>query len=102
MNDELVVMNRALLSKIGQTRWWRYLNTIEPNKYSHILVPDDRNCFELNPGQTGAILLYYYSERKYEGDYHRESNNKIYEAAPTINNPALTVSPVDVHQSSTL
>lgn len=48
-----------------------------------IVIPDDKNCFDLNPGQTSTILLYYYTQRKHEGDYHRDMKNKIHETAPS-------------------
>lgn len=45
--------------------WWRYLHELDLIQSNNIIVADERNCFDLNAGQSGAILLYYYSERKY-------------------------------------
>lgn len=64
VNEELVVLNRALYERVVETGWWKYLQTLD-NRYSLAIIVDSNNCFELNPGQSGFILLFYYSDRKY-------------------------------------
>ena len=60
-NDELIVVNDLFLRTIDSTSWWRYLCTLGIINPQTISFVDDSNCLELMPGQTGSILLYYYS-----------------------------------------
>lgn len=76
----MVVVNTVLYASVRETRWWKYLNSIDPLKFNNLIITDERNCFELNPGQSGSILLYYYSDRKYEGNYESDKKVKLYDA----------------------
>lgn len=64
-NEELVIVNQPLLKTISNTRWWRYLCELGVLQNKSFIPVDEQNCFELNPGQSGTLLLYYYSDRKY-------------------------------------
>lgn len=70
--DELVVVNRVLYNTLIGTKWWSYIqNLIATASSPSITFPDNDNTFEIGTGQTSTILLYYCSERKYEGDFQR-------------------------------
>lgn len=65
VNEELVVVNALALKTIEQTGWWRYLESLRVLNPAGVKQVDESNCFELAPGETGNIHLYYYSERKF-------------------------------------
>lgn len=60
-NEELIVINETIFNKIQETRWWHYTASLYPNKNGNILIVNDRNSFELDPGQKATLLLYFYS-----------------------------------------
>lgn len=47
------------------------MDTVD-SRYSLAIIVDGNNCFQLNPGQVGFILLFYYSDRKYQGNYQKD------------------------------